>query len=484
MLWWAMHRLAFQLAALWHCGRDDARKTRSHAGSDNAKVQRFAIFYTTCDDFVPECLESCLLQEYPKESFTVVVCDDSRDPDCQAEIARVCDGKDGVELLRRGSRRGFKAGNLNHAFAVLGHREVDWIIIVDADQKLPKDFLGEIAKDTISAPEDVAFIQAGQQVREETPPMRATRFQAVMRPNVLMLFERDLPWRGVGGFYPFLGHGGAIRAAAWRQLGGFPECVSEDMAFTMAVHQRGWRGTPALHARSWDASPQDFAAFVVQLSKYAAGAAELLVRHYPRYLCGPANLIEKADAGIWLASYSLFPILLANLPLSAWLSHRIWHDGLVLLESNLAVGFIGMFLLSFPPLISVTPSMWKAIRHWFWSFAVYNAALPAAAWSFLLHLWKRPDFNRTPKGDWSSPRLRLTGLITALSGIVYLTLAARWSSPFSLLVGAAGMSQALFPILRFLHIERGIRGTVSRLIVWIPGLMFLAGVVAMWLLGS
>jgi hypothetical protein len=59
VLWWATHHLVYQLASL--------ALPRSVAVSERPKhLPKFLVLYLTCDDFLPECGQSCLAQDYPR----------------------------------------------------------------------------------------------------------------------------------------------------------------------------------------------------------------------------------------------------------------------------------------------------------------------------------------------------------------------------------------------------------------------------------
>ena len=40
----------------------------------------------------------------------------------------------------------------------------------------------------------------------------------------------------------FLGHGAVLRRRCWGVVGGFPEIVSEDLAYAIRIREHGWRG--------------------------------------------------------------------------------------------------------------------------------------------------------------------------------------------------------------------------------------------------
>jgi cellulose synthase/poly-beta-1,6-N-acetylglucosamine synthase-like glycosyltransferase len=433
----------------------------------------------TRDDFLPACCRSCVDQDYPADSFRVVVCDDSETPAFRDAVDRFCAPRPAVGCVRRPDRAGHKAGNLNHAFDSEAAGRCDWVLIVDADQLLPPNFLAELAPVLASRPPGVAFVQAGREPLPEVGPDGATNpFQQALQAEILLFSERDMASRTEYGLLPFLGHGGAVRESAWRQLGGFPPVVSEDYAFSLAARERGLWGERADHVRSAEGFPQDFGAFVVRVGKFAAGAGELWL-NLPRFWVSGARATEKWDLLMLLGTYALAPLVLVNLVASAYLCHVLWSEALPVLPPRLPYLFLGMFLLSLAVLVSVAPSWGRAVRQRFWAQAVYGAALPVMAWRFVRSLGRRPGFQRTPKVAGTSPKLRLTGALVCASGLAGLAAAWAWWSPFSPILASAAGAQALFPVYQWLH-EGGVRGWVSRRLVYLPGLAFLSGLVWMW----
>jgi cellulose synthase/poly-beta-1,6-N-acetylglucosamine synthase-like glycosyltransferase len=497
VLWWALHHLTFQLAAL--CPRTIAPPPPA---AD--RPPRFMVLYLTCDDFIPECCLSCVKQDYPADSFQLAVCDDSETAVYRTEVDRFCAAHGNVILLRRNHCSGHKAGNLNHAFAAVAEGKCDWVVIVDADQMLPSSYLRELAPFVTAAPAEVAFVQAGRDLlpsrasasaERSSPasappgagvagrqdgPLPCTPFQTALQMEIRLFSERDMDWRREFGFLPFLGHGGAIREEAWKKVGGFPAVVSEDYAFTMAAREQGYWGERVEQVRSWDGYPRDFDAFVVRISKFAGGAAELFRKSFPCFLRSQATLVEKVDAFWLLATYFLMPLSLINLLLSTYLCHIFWSEGLVVLPPLLAYLFLGMLLFSFPVLISVNPVVVHGLRHWFWAFAVYGAVMPIAAAHFLRNLFRAPPFRRTPKGVTSTPALRLASILTSAAGLAGLWLAWRWWSPFSPVLLASALAQACFPLYRWLHEDPSWRGRLSRTLVYGPGVLFIWGLLGMW----
>lgn len=474
VLWWSLHHLTFQLGALLKL----PATSRVRDGADRVA---FAILYVTCDDFDRAACASCLAQDYDPARFAVLVCDDSQEPRCRDEIDRYIAVNPRATLVRRPDRKGFKAGNLNHALASGRCGEAEWIVIVDADQVLPAGYLMQLAGAVAEQPLDVAFAQTGHDPLEA--PGSHTLFQAALGPEIRLFYERDLGLRQRCGFLPALGHGLAVRGSAWRALGGFPELVSEDYAFSLAVSGSGRHGVYLEEIRSGEAYPRDFTAFVIRIRKFAGGSAELLRRAGWRFFAGRAPMVEKLDFMMMILWYPLLPLLLLNGFLSAYVCHHWWTQGVSALHPMLPYILLAMFLLTIPVIVSATRGGFAAIRYWFWSTAVYSAAVPTASWHFLVHLFRKPTFERTPKReDGPRPRLRLAGAVTVLLGLAAIATSLLCWSPFTPVLAAYGTAYLAFPMFRALH-QRSLAGRFARLGVWVPGVLFLVALYTMWTWG-
>lgn len=106
----------------------------------SAGLPSVAIPYTTCDDFEHQCCQSCLDQDY--SNCRVIVCDDSEEDKYKSFVKEFCSRRD-VQciLVHRPDRQGYKAGNLNYAISNFVKEDYDYILLVDADQSVPRNFV-------------------------------------------------------------------------------------------------------------------------------------------------------------------------------------------------------------------------------------------------------------------------------------------------------------------------------------------------------
>src|SRR5690606_31760798 len=109
-----------------------------------------ALLYTTCNDFAPVSVLSCVQQRYP--NYRVYILDDSTDASSAARIdVFAAPRRDQLTFVRRADRRACMAGNLNHALATVAREPL--FALVDADDILPPDFLARLVPRILSMPD-------------------------------------------------------------------------------------------------------------------------------------------------------------------------------------------------------------------------------------------------------------------------------------------------------------------------------------------
>lgn len=258
-----------------------------------------ALLYTTCNDFVESSVRSCVEQDYP--NYRVYILDDSSDPEYRRRIDRFAAAHPSrVLVVRRDDRRAYKAGNLNHALASVAREPL--FALVDADEILPPDFLSRLAPRILAMP-DCGFIQANHRSNPHTTSALARD----LGRGVDSHWRWYHPLRNDYGFVMLLGHGALIRRQAWADAGGFPELVSEDLAFALRARECGWRGRFAEDVLCYEEFPEDVRAFRVRHMKWTRGTCEFLLHEAGRLVRSPRlSWVEKVDI--------LLPTL--NLPLS------------------------------------------------------------------------------------------------------------------------------------------------------------------------
>ena len=77
-------------------------------------------------------------QDYPG-NYRVLVVDDSKDPDLRRKIDEFADER--CKELRRTKQTGRKAGAINYALEYLRSSSPGFVVVLDSDHRMPKDFL-------------------------------------------------------------------------------------------------------------------------------------------------------------------------------------------------------------------------------------------------------------------------------------------------------------------------------------------------------
>jgi membrane glycosyltransferase len=103
----------------------------------------------------------------------------------------------------------------------------------------------------------------------------------------------------------FYGHGALIRRDVWEKAGGFPEIVSEDLAFSTRIRQMGYRGYFAHDVICYEDFPETYLQFRRRQEKWVQGACEYLHREFlPFLFARGVTFAEKMD--VLLSLFVLF----------------------------------------------------------------------------------------------------------------------------------------------------------------------------------
>lgn len=269
---------------MWATGpmwRAPVRLAKPHAELAAARV---ALISCAADDFNPDALRRSIAQQH---AVTVVILDDSK----SAASRRAVDdfaAETGAEVLRRGDRRGFKAGNLNSGIGKIMHR-FDYVVLLDSDDVLPEDFVPR-ALEHFARDSTVGVVQA-RHVAWRGESAFTAQFSGLLGTHIDVTQRA----RSSAGFSMFMGRGAMISLAAYRAAGGIPELVMEDVAFSLEVHRAGYRIAYAPEIVCTEDYPIDYAAFRSQHRKLVEGTTEFVRRSWRRILGSRMRWFEKFD---------------------------------------------------------------------------------------------------------------------------------------------------------------------------------------------
>ena len=256
------------------------------------KFPEVAILYTTCNDFSAEAAASCLNQNY--QNFHLFLLDDSSKEEIRAEVdAFHAAHPEETTIVRRSTRTGFKPGALNYVLRGVAAK-YPFFAVVDADEKIPTDFLRQTIAYMHNS--NIAFVQANHALN---PQQKAT-FARDIGPTILPFWDVHCRTRNRYGFVVYVGHGAVVRRSAWEAVGGFPEVITEDLAFSALLAEKGMRGLFLEKVVCYEDFPTTYPAFKRQHERYITGTTQVMCKYLGRLLRSQRiSLTEKIDFLLW-----------------------------------------------------------------------------------------------------------------------------------------------------------------------------------------
>jgi len=225
---------------------------------------------------IVETLQSLAQQNYPGEFEALVIDDASTDNTVRnVEILAY----PWVRLLRQPSNLA-KSAALNRGLAAA---RFDLIVTLDADSYLHKDALRNLVERYLSDP-------PGTKAVAGTMLVRNSRENWVTKAQEWDYFDGIAATKRMQSFY----HGTLVAQGAFsiydrealEAVGGWAQCVGEDIVLTWAMLARGWRIGHAEDACCFTNAPETLMVFAGQRRRWARGMMEAFRRH-PRILLIP-----------------------------------------------------------------------------------------------------------------------------------------------------------------------------------------------------
>ncbi|MCK6552132.1 glycosyltransferase [Myxococcota bacterium] len=252
---------------------------------------------------------------WPAGRLRIQVLDDSTDG-TRAIVGKVAkdlaaEGID-VEVLRRPSRRGYKAGALAYG---LEHTDAEVVAIFDADFIPAPDFLERMVPVLLADPRCAMAQARWGHLNRETSYL--TRAQAIFLDGH---FAVEHEARSASGrFFNFNGTAGVWRRAAIEDAGGWGfDTITEDLELSYRVQLAGWRFAYVGDVVAPAELPESWPAFRSQQSRWVRGSIETARRHLANVLrARTLPLAQRIDGAIHLThnlAYVLMALLAVLLP--------------------------------------------------------------------------------------------------------------------------------------------------------------------------
>ncbi len=269
-------------------------------------------------DVARRLIEAVAAMDYPKDKHEIQVLDDSTD-DCVVVVDQVvarlrASGFD-IQVVRRPSREGYKAGAL--AYGVARCRG-EFIAMFDADFVPPTDFLLKSVPIALSE-ENLACVQ-GRWTHLNEHETLLTRAQALGLDVHFAIEQGARAWNNL--FMNFNGTAGLWRRKAIEdpKVGGWSgDTLVEDMDLSYRAQLAGWRMDYCFDLECPAELPNTIQALKSQQRRWATGAVQVGVKLLPT-IWRPSSRTsfgQKLEAAFHLSNHftSVFVLLVA---LVAW----------------------------------------------------------------------------------------------------------------------------------------------------------------------
>ncbi len=362
--------------------------------------------------------------DWPKDRLTIQLLDDGdgEGHDALAAAVRaVVPGDINFHILRRGDRKGFKAGNL--AFG-LAHSDAPFVAVLDADFVPPADFLRRTVP-VLIADSGLAFVQSrwGHANRAAN---WLTRVQGLLLDSHFAV-EQEARFRA-GMPMSFNGSAGVWNRIAIEQGGGWTgDTLTEDLDLSMRCMMQGWRGAMVSDLVVPGELPQTAAAWRAQQARWTKGHAQVARKLLPKLWTSTLPLWKKAAMTMQMCQFGFYTLAFASAVISLTLMYMgvVYYPGVAWLGlmvtalgicSSIGYLFLGQRMLGRHREPRLVRSLLLAV--------VFPSGLILANTraTFEAFFSSRMDFNRTTrvgeiqKGGWrGAPELIVGVLLPAFA---------------------------------------------------------------------
>lgn len=251
--------------------------------------------------------------DWPRDRLTIQLLDDgdgTQHHQLAADVRAVVPAGVNFHILRRGDRKGFKAGNL--AFGLV-HSDAPFVAVLDADFVPPVDFLYRTVP-ALLADSGLAFVQSrwGHANRGAN---WLTRVQGLLL-DAHFSVEQEARYRA-GLPLSFNGSAGVWNRTAIEQGGGWTgDTLTEDLDLSMRCMMQGWRGAMISDLVVPGELPQTAAAWRAQQARWTKGHAQVARKLLPIIWSSGLPLWKKAAMTLQMCQFSFYMLAFASAAIS------------------------------------------------------------------------------------------------------------------------------------------------------------------------
>jgi cellulose synthase/poly-beta-1,6-N-acetylglucosamine synthase-like glycosyltransferase len=278
--------------------------------------------------------------DWPCDRLTIQLLDDGNEEthaELASELRALAPAGVNLQILRRGTRDGFKAGNL--AFGLAHNNDARYVALFDADFVPPPDFLKRTVP-ALVADSGLAFVQARwDHANRETNWL--TRAQGLLLDSHFAV-EQEGRYRA-GLPISFNGSAGVWSRTAIEQAGGWHgDTLTEDLDLSMRAMMQGWRGAMVSDLVVPGELPLTAAAWRAQQARWTKGHAQCARKLLPMVWASAMPAWKKIAMTLQMCQFAFYTLAFT----SAAISLTLMYMGVVYYPSvtylGLAVTLLGL----------------------------------------------------------------------------------------------------------------------------------------------
>ena len=215
-------------------------------------------------------------------NYRLFLLDDSTVPSIRDKLEQLAH-RYGAKYVHRDNRRGYKAGAMN---AILPELHTKYFTVLDADQRPLASYLTETIPFLETDPR-LAFVQVPQVYTNTDASRLALGAHYVQQ----VFFDYITEGKSCTNSMFSCGSNTIFRTQAVLDVGGFTEkSVTEDMATSIAIHERGWRSLYYSKPLVNGEGPATLEAYFTQQSRWSLGSIGLCFMIIKDFLRHPSRM--------------------------------------------------------------------------------------------------------------------------------------------------------------------------------------------------